>query len=152
MDALNQSGAAPDALQMVDSTVVRAHQQAASARGSLDDRVLAAQERTVEKRSTGSFSGPPSTSRPRSTSASMQQAGLWGLRSRRDRHSIIWGSTSSWPTTCQRQASCWQTKAMTLTKFGKNGGAERAHPNSHARITQDACRCRSFAVLIAQSR
>ena len=69
MDALNQSGAARDALQMVDSTVVRAHQQAASARGSLDDRVLAAQERTAEKRSTGSFSGPPSTSRPRPISS-----------------------------------------------------------------------------------
>ena len=59
MDALNQSGAAPDALQMVDSTVVRAHHQAAGAKGGLRDRVLAAQE---------------VASRPRSTSASMQQA------------------------------------------------------------------------------
>ena len=59
MDALNQSGAAPDALQMIDSTVVRAHHQAAGAKGGLRDRVLAAQE---------------VASRPRSTSASMQQA------------------------------------------------------------------------------
>ena len=49
----------PDALQMIDSTVVRAHHQAAGAKGGLRDRVLAAQE---------------VASRPRSTSASMQQA------------------------------------------------------------------------------
>jgi len=73
MDALNQSGAVPDALQMIDSTVVRAHHQAAGAKGGLRDRVLAAQERPVGKRSTGSFSGPPSTSRPRSISASTPQ-------------------------------------------------------------------------------
>jgi transposase len=44
MDALNQSGAVPHALQMIDSTVVRAHHQAAGAKGGLRDRVLAAQE------------------------------------------------------------------------------------------------------------
>ena len=59
MDALNQSGAAPDALQMVDSTVVRAHHLAAGAKGRLRERVLAVQE---------------VASRPSSTSASMQQA------------------------------------------------------------------------------
>ena len=32
MEALNQSGAVPDALQMIDSTVIRAHHQAAGAR------------------------------------------------------------------------------------------------------------------------
>ncbi len=32
LDALNQSGAAPEALQMVDSTVIRAHHQAAGAK------------------------------------------------------------------------------------------------------------------------
>lgn len=57
MDALNQSGAVPDALQMIDSTVIRAHHQAAGAKGGLRDRVLAAQEVAL---------------RPRSTSASMQ--------------------------------------------------------------------------------
>ena len=41
MEALNQSGAVPDALQMIDSTVVRAHHQAAGAKGGLRDRVLA---------------------------------------------------------------------------------------------------------------
>ncbi len=59
MDALNQSGAVPDALQMIDSTVIRSHHQAAGAKGGLRDRVLAVQE---------------VGSRPRSTSASMQQA------------------------------------------------------------------------------
>jgi len=59
MDALNQSGAVPDALQMIDSTVIRAHHQAAGAKGGLRDRVSAARE---------------VASRPRSISASMQQA------------------------------------------------------------------------------
>ena len=59
MEALNHSGAAPDALQMIDSTVIRAHHQAAGAKGGLRDRVLAVQE---------------VASRPRSTSVSMQRA------------------------------------------------------------------------------
>jgi transposase len=44
MDALNESGAAPDALQMVDSTVIRAHHQAAGAKGGLRARVSGAQK------------------------------------------------------------------------------------------------------------
>lgn len=59
MDALNRSGAVPDALQMIDSTVIRAHHQAAGAKGELRNRVLAVLE---------------VASRPRSTSASTQQA------------------------------------------------------------------------------
>ena len=59
MNALNESGSAPDALQMVDSTVVRAHHQAAGAKGGLRNRLLAVQE---------------VASRPRSTSASMALA------------------------------------------------------------------------------
>jgi len=58
MDALNQSGAVPHALQMIDSTVVRAHHQAAGAKGGLRDRVSGVQE---------------VASRPRSTSSSMLQ-------------------------------------------------------------------------------
>lgn len=61
MDALNESGAVPHALQMIDSTVVRAHHQAAGAKGGLRDRVLAV--RGV-------------ASRPRSTSSSTQQGCL----------------------------------------------------------------------------
>lgn len=41
MEALNRSGAVPDALQMIDSTVVRAHHQAAGSKGGLRDRVSA---------------------------------------------------------------------------------------------------------------
>lgn len=39
LEALNQSGTVPDALQMIDSTVIRAHHQAAGAKGELRDRV-----------------------------------------------------------------------------------------------------------------
>ncbi|MFY0311685.1 IS5 family transposase [Leisingera sp. D0M16] len=70
MEALNESGAVPDALQMIDSTVIRAHHQTAGAKGGLRDRVSGAQERPMGKQSTGLFSGPSTTSRPRSTSSS----------------------------------------------------------------------------------
>ena len=59
MEALNGSGAVPDALQMIDSTVVRAHHQAAGAKGGLRNRVSAVQG---------------VASRPRSISASMRMA------------------------------------------------------------------------------
>ncbi len=58
MDVLNESGAVPHALQMIDSTVVRAHHQAAGAKGGLRDRVSAVLA---------------VVSRPRSTSSSMPQ-------------------------------------------------------------------------------
>jgi len=59
LEVLNESRVVPDGLQMIDSTVVRAHHQAAGAKGGLRDRVLAV--RAV-------------ASRPRSTSASMVPA------------------------------------------------------------------------------
>ncbi|OIQ81008.1 hypothetical protein GALL_372170 [mine drainage metagenome] len=59
MEALNESRIVPDALQMIDSTVVRAHHQAAGAKGGLRDRVSAVQG---------------VVSRPRSTSASTARA------------------------------------------------------------------------------
>ena len=40
MDALNQSGAVPSALQMIDSTVIRAHHQAAGANRLLKKSAL----------------------------------------------------------------------------------------------------------------
>ena len=43
LDALNESGAVPDSVQMIDSTIVRAHHQAAGAKGGLTNRVLGAQ-------------------------------------------------------------------------------------------------------------
>ena len=59
LEALNESGVVPAALQMIDSTVVRAHHQAAGAKGGLRDRVSAV--RAV-------------ASRPRSTSVSTARA------------------------------------------------------------------------------
>lgn len=59
MDALNESRLVPDTLQVIDSTVVRAHHPAVGAKGGLRDKVLAAQE---------------VASRPRSTSASTARA------------------------------------------------------------------------------
>ena len=60
MDALNGSGPVPDALQMVDSTVIRAHHHAAGAKGGLRDKVSAVRAVAL---------------RPRSTSASTVLAG-----------------------------------------------------------------------------
>ncbi len=52
LEALNASGLAPDALQMIDSTVVRAHHQAAGAKGGPRDRVSAVREVASRPRST----------------------------------------------------------------------------------------------------
>lgn len=59
LEALNESQIVPDALQMIGSTVVRAHHQAAGAKGGLRAKVSAA--RAV-------------ASRPRSICGSMRQA------------------------------------------------------------------------------
>lgn len=85
MDALNQSGAVPDALQMIpcgtllrnrlsatESTVIRAHYQTAGAKGGLCGRVLAALEVASPLR--GRRLQRKCRERPRSTSASTQQA------------------------------------------------------------------------------
>ena len=58
MDALNTSGAVPDALQMIDSTVVRAHHQAAGAKGGLRGRVSAVQGVASRPRSTSASTAP----------------------------------------------------------------------------------------------
>ncbi len=52
LGALTESGAVPHALQMVDSTVIRAHHQAAGAKGGLRDRVLAVRKVASRPRST----------------------------------------------------------------------------------------------------
>lgn len=84
LEALNEGAASvpdgpPDRLQMVDSTIVRAHQHAAGARGGLRARVLAA--RAV-------------ASRPRSTSASTPGACRCAPTSRPARSPTIAASTS----------------------------------------------------------
>lgn len=41
LDALNDAKAVPDTVQMIDSTIIRAHHQAAGAKGGLRKKVLA---------------------------------------------------------------------------------------------------------------
>ena len=83
LEALNEgvgrAEPSPDRLQMVDSTIVRAHQHAAGARGALRARVLGALE--VARR-------------PRSTSGSTRGACRCGLTSRRAKSQIT--AASSW--------------------------------------------------------
>ena len=52
LDALNDSGVLPDSVQMIDSTVIRAHHLAAGAKGGLRDKVLAAQKVASRPKST----------------------------------------------------------------------------------------------------
>ena len=52
LDALNQAGVVLDKLQMIDSTVIRAHHHAAGAKGGLRKRLLAVQEVVLRPRST----------------------------------------------------------------------------------------------------
>ena len=44
LEALAESGAEPDSLQMIDSTVIRAHHLAAGAKGGLRNRISAVQK------------------------------------------------------------------------------------------------------------
>ena len=44
LDVLNESGQMPDQVQMIDSTIIRAHHGAAGAKGGLRKKVLAAQK------------------------------------------------------------------------------------------------------------
>ena len=52
LEALNESGVMPDQVQMIDSTVIRAHHLAAGAKGGLKKKVLAAQKVASRPRST----------------------------------------------------------------------------------------------------
>ena len=60
LDALNHAGIAPDKLQMVDSTVIRAHHHAAGAKGGLRKRLLAVREVASRPRSTCASTVPAS--------------------------------------------------------------------------------------------
>ena len=50
LEALNESGAAPGQVQMIDSTIIRAHHQAAGAKGGLRKKVLAVQKVALRPR------------------------------------------------------------------------------------------------------
>lgn len=52
LETLNESGVMPDQVQMIDSTVIRAHHLAAGAKGGLKKKVLAAQKVALRPRST----------------------------------------------------------------------------------------------------
>jgi transposase len=87
LEALNEGGSrvepSPDRLQMIDSTIVRAHQHAAGAKGALRAKVLAARAVASRPRST-----------PASTSASTRGACRCGPASRLARPPAI--AASSW--------------------------------------------------------
>ena len=44
LETLNESGAAPQQVQMIDSTIIRTHHQAAGAKGGLKKKLLAVQK------------------------------------------------------------------------------------------------------------
>lgn len=54
LEVLNDSAAVPDTVQMIDSTIIRAHHCAAGARGGLKKRILAVQRAASRPRSTSS--------------------------------------------------------------------------------------------------
>jgi len=68
LDALASSGAAPKTVQMIDSTVIRAHHQAAGAKGGLKARLLAVRAAALRARFTpapmAKVCRSPSSSRP----------------------------------------------------------------------------------------
>jgi len=51
LEALNATGAAQSTMQMIDSTIVRAHQHAAGAKGGLKTRILGARAAATRPRS-----------------------------------------------------------------------------------------------------
>ncbi len=52
LSVLNDSSSAPTSVHMIDSTIIRAHQQAAGAKGGLKNRVLAVQKVALRRKST----------------------------------------------------------------------------------------------------
>lgn len=52
LEALNDAGGSPDSVQMIDSTIARAHHCAAGARGGFKTRVLAVREGACRPSST----------------------------------------------------------------------------------------------------
>ena len=66
LEALNESGAGLDSVQMIDSTVIRAHHQAAGAKGGLRSRVLGARKVASRPNSICAPMSKGSPSRPKS--------------------------------------------------------------------------------------
>jgi transposase len=66
LEALNDTEAIATSLQMIDSTIVRAHHQAAGAKGGLRNRVLGARKAASRPRSICAPTPKGSPSRPKS--------------------------------------------------------------------------------------
>lgn len=64
LEVLNESGAVPDGVQMIDSTIIRAHHHAAGAKGGLRSKVLAVQKvvsrpKFISSRTSGAYRSKP---------------------------------------------------------------------------------------------
>lgn len=69
LDALNEEGGPPAVVQMIDSTVVRAHHQAAGAKGGLGKKGSAARRAALPRKSTSGSMPTACRSRRRSPAA-----------------------------------------------------------------------------------
>lgn len=69
LETLNKSGRLPHTVQMIDSTIIRAHHHAAGAKGGLRNRVLAAQKVASRPKSTSAPTHKASRSAQRSPAA-----------------------------------------------------------------------------------
>lgn len=69
LEALNEQGGPPATVQMIDSTVVRAHHQAAGAKGGLKKKVSAARRAASPRKSTSGPTPRGSRSRRKSPAA-----------------------------------------------------------------------------------
>ena len=69
LQALNAGSGPPSSVQMIDSTIVRAHHQAAGAKGGLKDRVLAVRKVASRPKSISAPTPKASRSPPRSPAA-----------------------------------------------------------------------------------
>jgi len=69
LDAFNETGGPPAAMQMIDSTVVRAHHQAAGAKGGLKKRASGARKAASPAKSTSGRTVKDSRSRRKSPAA-----------------------------------------------------------------------------------
>ena len=67
--ALNDGGGGLKSVQMIDSTIIRAHHQAAGAKGGLKNRVLGAQRVALRQKFISAPTAKGSRSRPKSPAA-----------------------------------------------------------------------------------
>lgn len=66
LEALNEGGGGLESVQMIDSTIIRAHHQAAGAKGGLKNRVLGVQRAALRQKFISAPTAKGSRSRPKS--------------------------------------------------------------------------------------